>query len=393
METIDWKQVEHNLLMLNIPTPDGMKGFIIDPVAIKFLVATRIVYLYIKLDNQPEQVYTGNFLGLKPLAGRARGGIFKKLKITDDKVLADTCAIARGDSYADRWLSTEGWNECKFSFNLAPAGHYENPDTAEIIPEPIQPQKTPPVDTIILCPSCKSPIKGNMNYCGVCGWNLPVKKTTPDTSVITNKTSSPIKSNTQESVFKTIRYFSSFLVFNIFTLALLIIHFNVLLMDSFESPDDASAYIVMMSLVLVHLSAGAGVYFLALLYRSWALIQDKPCRTNPSLAVWLLIIPFFNFVWSFTAIRGLAVDMNKYYMEKQADQKTGIINSGFASFFCIIAVNMAVWFLLYLFISQENPAYTILRTGYYLSLILFFILIIPVAAKIKKAYQQIALVK
>jgi hypothetical protein len=396
MEIIDWKQVEHNLLMLNLPTPEGKKGFIIDPIAIGFLVTTRIVYLHVKLNNQPEQVYTGNFAGLKPLAGRARGGIFKKLKITTDKVLADTCAIARGESYADRWLTTEGWNECKFSFNLAPAGHYENLETnenVEIIPEQVQSQKTPPVDTIILCPSCKAPIKGNMNYCGICGWNLPVKKATPDTSVIINQNPATIKPITQESVFRTIRYYSSFLVFNIFTLVLLIVHFNVLLADSFDSSGDESAYIVMMSLVLVHLSAGAGAYFLALIYRSWRLIQDGPCRTNPSLAAWLLMVPIFNFVWAFTAIYGLASDMNKYYHEKQPAQKANIINAGFASFFCIIAVNMAVWFLLYLFISQENPAYNILRTGYYLSLILFFILIMPLASAIKKAYKQIAVIK
>jgi hypothetical protein len=55
----------------------------------------------------------------------------------------------------------------------------------------------------------------------------------------------------------------------------------------------------------------AAVTLLILFYKMWEAIQDGHARTTPGKAIGFLLIPIFNFYWSFQALWGFAVDYNK----------------------------------------------------------------------------------
>jgi uncharacterized membrane protein len=61
----------------------------------------------------------------------------------------------------------------------------------------------------------------------------------------------------------------------------------------------------------------AMVYAFILLYRMWSIIQDGNVRTTPEKAVGFLFIPLFNFYWIFVVYYGLAVDFNRYVVERK----------------------------------------------------------------------------
>jgi hypothetical protein len=48
------------------------------------------------------------------------------------------------------------------------------------------------------------------------------------------------------------------------------------------------------------------------LYAAWRLVQDGSARTSPGLAVGGMCIPVFSLFWEFVAIRGLAVEFDRY---------------------------------------------------------------------------------
>jgi len=50
----------------------------------------------------------------------------------------------------------------------------------------------------------------------------------------------------------------------------------------------------------------------AFIYNSWSLLQNDVARTTAGKAVGFLLIPLFNLYWVFHAIRGFAVDYNRY---------------------------------------------------------------------------------
>ncbi|MDO5552571.1 MAG: hypothetical protein Q4G68_02300 [Planctomycetia bacterium] len=52
------------------------------------------------------------------------------------------------------------------------------------------------------------------------------------------------------------------------------------------------------------------------LYLSWSIIPEETARTTPNKAVGYCFIPFFSFYWNFTAIQGLAEDLNKSLADK-----------------------------------------------------------------------------
>jgi hypothetical protein len=78
------------------------------------------------------------------------------------------------------------------------------------------------------------------------------------------------------------------------------------------------------------------VLFYILLYRYWELIQDGTAQTTPGKAVGYCFIPFFNFYWMFTAIRGLAQDMNRYTRTRGI--QAPIVDEQMANWYCILSI-------------------------------------------------------
>jgi len=74
------------------------------------------------------------------------------------------------------------------------------------------------------------------------------------------------------------------------------------------------------------------------LYYAWKLIPEDIARTKPYKAVGYLWIPFFSFYWEFTAVLGLAEDMNKTL--EQRGLKTRVQEST-----CMIFCLLSIWLL------------------------------------------------
>jgi hypothetical protein len=77
-----------------------------------------------------------------------------------------------------------------------------------------------------------------------------------------------------------------------------------------------AAVIILFGTILVCI---AMVYACILLYRIWSILQDGKVRTTPEKAIGFLFIPFFNFYWIFVVYYGLAVDFNRYVLERKLD--------------------------------------------------------------------------
>jgi hypothetical protein len=72
------------------------------------------------------------------------------------------------------------------------------------------------------------------------------------------------------------------------------------------------------------------------IYMAWDQIQDGPARTTPGKAVGFRFIPFFCFYWEFTAIKGLAEDVNQYAARR--DIRTNPVSIDLSLWYCVINV-------------------------------------------------------
>lgn len=78
----------------------------------------------------------------------------------------------------------------------------------------------------------------------------------------------------------------------------------------------------------------AQVFWYIALYRAWKSIPVQHRRTTPGKAVGLMFVPFFNlFYWQFVAVRGLAIDANKYGLPAE-----DTIRQTVATAFCILTL-------------------------------------------------------
>jgi len=82
--------------------------------------------------------------------------------------------------------------------------------------------------------------------------------------------------------------------------------------DSYSSSDSAIPIAVVLCLVGALLALCGAIFYLIVIYKAWASIQDGHARTTPGKAVGFLFIPFYNFYWVFQAIPGFADDYNAY---------------------------------------------------------------------------------
>jgi len=78
------------------------------------------------------------------------------------------------------------------------------------------------------------------------------------------------------------------------------------------------------------------ILFLIFLYKAWNLVQDGRARTTAGRAIGFLFIPFFNLYWVFVALRGLALDLNRYAHRHEIRIKP--VSEGLALTCCILAL-------------------------------------------------------
>ncbi len=75
-------------------------------------------------------------------------------------------------------------------------------------------------------------------------------------------------------------------------------------------------YFTIIIIMSILLQVPAIVFSMQILYRTWANIEQGYARTSPGNAVGFLFIPFFNLYWVFQAYWGLAIDLNRYMIDR-----------------------------------------------------------------------------
>ncbi len=388
-----WEQKENLQIVLMIPVSGSVKGFLLDLSAVNFLVSTHKVSLFIKTSESEEQEFHADFRGLKPVAVQNTNDISVLVNDPQTTVTADYCAISRGEQFQERWLSPDGWSEQCFHFALTPTLLKGETRPSGIITHGAG-------ITTASCPYCNALLTGSEFKCPRCG-NL-LKATPPVQEGLYPSQSNAIpqefplrviKTATVADTKKTKKHFALFLVFSLLTLALFIFHFNIEYADFFASAEDASIYAMLISCLVFNCFLVSHIYLLALIYRMWDLIQDQPCRTTPGVAVWLLVTPIWQLGWAFTAVRGLAIDVNSYYKNIDGNAQTGLMSPLYALLLCILGLICATTVFAYLFVLRTDTNFETFRLSFFLSNAAFITLLIPYGASIRTAYAKIAELK
>lgn len=389
-----WEQKENLQIVLTIPVSGGVKAFLLDLSAVNFLVATRKVSLYIKTgDSKEEQCFRADFQGLKPALVQTSTEISVPILSNQHNITTDYCAISRGEGYQEHWLSPNGWGENCHRFVITPTtlkGETRQTGT----------QSHGAGIVTANCPYCKALLTGMEYKCPRCGNQLkaaaPVqyKRATPNIASVPQEFPlRVVKPATEADTKKTSRYFLLFLVFSLINLVLFFIHFNIEYANVFDVPDDAFMYSMLMSCLIFNCFLLSHIFLLALIYRMWGLIQDQPCRTTPGVAIWLLLMPFWQLGWAFKAVRGLTIDVNNYYKNLDPTAQTALLSPFYASLLCILAILSFVSIIAFLFASRSDAGWEIIRLGFFISTSAFFILLIPFGAGLRSAYGKIAELK
>ncbi len=81
-----------------------------------------------------------------------------------------------------------------------------------------------------------------------------------------------------------------------------------------------------------------GIYFLVVLYRAWAIVQDGHATTTPGAAVGFLFIPLFQFYWIFVATLGLAKALNGFAdRHRLAAPRASVLLGGTLAVYYVVA--------------------------------------------------------
>ncbi len=149
--TVTWGQIAKNRLILKLNIQEQEKVFLMDDSVVNFLAETKHVHLHIHTEGQTEQSVLVNFTGIKPLVANHNAmGPGKTIGAGPAQIQSDRLAIARGETFASKWLTPKGWDREKHYFPLKP---YTAEHEIELRP----------------CPACGKSIRKNAVFCGYCG--------------------------------------------------------------------------------------------------------------------------------------------------------------------------------------------------------------------------------
>ena len=151
---IKWRQDKSNKLIISVTDDGSVLDFLLEESLVGYLTVNKQVNVFIKLKDGEEQSALINFTGIKPISGEIKSFGGKVLtKETHHQNLKDKCAIARGDTFASKWLTPKGWSTEKHYFSLEPVREQNVPET-------------------MACPYCGKQIPEHSKFCGYCGKNL-----------------------------------------------------------------------------------------------------------------------------------------------------------------------------------------------------------------------------
>lgn len=153
---VTWRQVTKNQLIISLDIEQQQKEFLLEDSVVNFLAETKHVHLHIHAEGHSEENVLVNFTGIKPLiAGHSTMGPGKAIGGSKEKTQLDRLAIARGETFASKWLTPKGWDREKHYFQLKP--YTNGQDTA-----------------LIACPSCGKGIRNSAVFCGYCGQKVGI---------------------------------------------------------------------------------------------------------------------------------------------------------------------------------------------------------------------------
>ena len=103
---------------------------------------------------------------------------------------------------------------------------------------------------------------------------------------------------------------------------------------------------------------------LRILHKLWSLIPADKARTTPGKAIGFLLIPLFNFFWSFIAIYGLAKALNTETCRRSVSEVASFI-------YCCSFVVPPLWAIMG---ARENQAW-IVSIGFIVGFVLWFVML------------------
>lgn len=158
---IQWRQENRNSLVISLIINQISKEYYLGEDIINFLAEFKQVHLHIIIENSEEQCVLMNFTGLMAAVKEPKGlGLGKVIETVPPEHHSNKVAIARGDTFAAKWLAPNGWRQEKHYFALKP-----------FLPDAKSEKKT--------CPACAKRISINAYFCGYCGTpftEIPDKK-------------------------------------------------------------------------------------------------------------------------------------------------------------------------------------------------------------------------
>jgi hypothetical protein len=269
-----WKQTEDNHILLFIPVRSELKAFQMDFSVINFLASFKKLQMHVRTDGSEEKIYGADFSGLQPRAGVGGKEISVNVEGSSmQPAMKNCCAISRGDTYSDRWLGPDGWNETAFWFALTPAPRYEKP-------------------AVVSAGVTAANSNTSENKTGTVNYSVDAANYT---SVNRSERTKP---------------FAAWLV--AFGIGCAILMFVTPM--QYRSPIMTGLgswhFFYILSLFLVSF-CGAVTSFLGIVYRCWKLLRKNDGSVPPDQALWLMLLPLFNLYWSFRAVAVLPAKLNE----------------------------------------------------------------------------------
>jgi hypothetical protein len=133
----------------------------------------------------------------------------------------------------------------------------------------------------------------------------------------------------------------------------------------------------------------AGAFFLTLLYRGWTVLKKQGVPVSPELMVWLLLIPIFNWYWSFISVRRLFIQANKTYIALAPGQGKKLGGQFLSTAFCILNIILGFWTLLFIIDYQAGYSTKVPLWAIFFSLLLLLLFTFFTGFRIKKIIQMI----
>ncbi len=190
MKKLDWRQ-ESNNIYIELPVSENeTKEILLDERIIKYLLAQtpRIFFIQFYTNGQKKE-FLIDFKNLRPVISKK-----KKLKVTvktqqtvtNRALQGGYFVIARGQSFAERFLSPSGWKMQEYHFPISEKTEQKQQTTEpQKQPEAVLQHKTQQKATpnSKQCPQCKADVPFDLDYCPHCFYSFINKEKDVDFAI------------------------------------------------------------------------------------------------------------------------------------------------------------------------------------------------------------------